>query len=531
MLEVWGEKAGASDWIAWIIGCFTALPERATLPLSDWLARHIDRAEAIAAGSASGDASELWAKDAGRAVADVVADLRAEAPHGTTLDARDYGDLFGAVLSRGQVRNPDTPHPRIRIWGTIEARVMGADLLILGGLNEGSWPETPGADPWLNRKMRHDAGLLLPERRIGLSAHDFQQAVGAPEVWMSRSIRSDDAETVPSRWLNRLMNLMRGLPTRNGPQALAAMQGRGAHWLAMARAIDRPVAACPARRPSPVPPVHTRPQRLSVTEIKRLIRDPYAIYARHVLNLSPLNPLQRAPDALLRGIVVHKVMEQFLREVIDDPSLLCADHLLRVSQRIIEADIPFPTMRLVWQSRVARIADWFVATEIARQARALPHPARIEIKGRALLPGLGFELTCTADRIDLDATGNAHIYDYKTGNAPGKAEQTHFDKQLLLEAAMLEHQAFEDLGARHAVRASFIALGSTPAEVEAPLDATPAAQVWTEFHALIAAYFDPDQGYTARRAMLKEGDASDYDQLARFGEWDVSDPAVKEVLE
>ncbi|SNR36571.1 double-strand break repair protein AddB [Puniceibacterium sediminis] len=531
VLTAWGETTENTGWIDWIITVFVQPPEAGEIPLGEWLSLHVKRAESIAAGSLSDDASELWAQNAGRAVKDIVADLQREAAHGGTMGARDYGDVFGAVLARGEVRNPDTPHPHIRIWGTIEARIMGADLLILGGLNEGSWPEMPGADPWLNRKLRHDAGLLLPERRIGLSAHDFQQAVAAPEVWLTRSIKSDDAETVPSRWVNRMMNLMRGLPDRNGPAALDAMKQRGAHWLAMARAVEAPEPAPSAPRPSPVPPVATRPTQLSVTEIKRLIRDPYAIYAKHILKLYPLNPLQRAPDALMRGIVVHEVMEQFLRDVIDDPALLTTDHLLAVTRQIIARDIPFPTMRHLWQSRVARIADWFVASEIIRQSHALPHPARIEIKGRVPLPGLNFALVGKADRIDLDANGNAYIYDYKTGNAPGKSEQKYFDKQLLLEAAMVENQGFEGLSARHTIRAAYIALGTSPAEVDAPLDDTTTAKVWEEFQSLIREYFEPDKGYTARRAMLKEGDVSDYDQLARFGEWDVSQLPVREVLE
>ena len=131
--------------------------------------------------------------------------------YGTALTAADYGDLVGALLAAGEVRDRDAPHPDIMIWGTLEARVQGADLVILGGLNDGTWPEAPPPDPWLNRKMRNDAGLLLPERRVGLAAHDYQQAVCANEVWITRAIRSEDAETVPSRWVNRLGNLMTGL--------------------------------------------------------------------------------------------------------------------------------------------------------------------------------------------------------------------------------------------------------------------------------------------------------------------------------
>jgi double-strand break repair protein AddB len=499
-------------------------------PLSDWLEHHLERAERIAAGSASTDGVELWAKTAGRELRKIVTELQHEACHGGALDARDYADLFGAVLARGEVRDRDAPHPHILIWGTLEARVMGADLLILAGLNEGTWPEMPGADPWLNRKMRHDAALLLPERRIGLSAHDFQQAFGACEVWLTRAARSDDAETVPSRWLNRLGNLMDGLPNNQGPEARKAMRERGDHWLSLARALETPIPSERARRPSPVPPVASRPTQLSVTRIKHLIRDPYAIYAQYVLRLRPLNPLQRAPDALMRGILIHDVMERFVKDILDHPDHLTPENLIALSRQVLADDLPFPTMRHLWQARVARIADWFVTSERARQNLAQPHPDRLEIPGKAVLPGLNFTLTATADRIDLDSRGNAYIYDYKTGAPPSKDAQKHFDKQLLLEAAMVENGAFAPLEPRHTERASFIGLGASPTEVAAPLEDLPPAEVWVQFQYLVQAYFDPDQGFTARRAMLKESDVSDYDHLARYGEWDTADAAVKQVL-
>ncbi|KMK65292.1 double-strand break repair protein AddB [Puniceibacterium sp. IMCC21224] len=526
----WGARNEAEDWAAWIVQCFVEPPERTALQLGTWLDRHIARAETIAAGSASDDAGELWAQPAGREVRRLVDTLITEAPHGGTLEARDYADLFGAVLADGEVRDRDAPHPRILIWGTLEARVMGADLLILGGLNEGSWPELPGADPWLNRRMRADAGLLLPERRIGLSAHDFQQAIGAPKVWLTRAAKSDDAETVPSRWLNRLMNLMTGLPERNGPAALAGMKARGDHWLALARTLETPIPADPAPRPSPAPPVPARPIQLSVTEIKRLIRDPYAIYARHVLRLRPLNPLQRAPDALLRGIVLHEVMEQFLRDIMADPARLRTDILTRLSADIIAEQIPFPAIRHLWQARITRIADWFVTTERTRQTLAQPHPDRLEVSGRAILNDPVFTLTAKADRMDIDTRGNAHIYDYKTGAAPTTPQQRLFDKQLLLEAAMVENGGFDGIGSRHTERATFLSLSASPSETPAPLDEVTTEQVWAEFQTLISIYATQEQGYTARRALLSENDISDYDHLARYGEWETSEPAQLVVL-
>ncbi|WP_323781868.1 double-strand break repair protein AddB [Thalassovita sp.] len=518
----------AIPWMEWLIGAFIDKDGASLMALSDHVDRHIALAEVIANGSAPTGENTLWDKDAGIAARSVVETLRDEAEHGGILSPVDYADLFGAILSQSEVRNPDEPHPKILIWGTLEARVQGADLVILGGLNEGSWPEIPTPDPWLNRRMRHDAGLLLPERRIGLSAHDFQQAIGAPQVWLTRSIRSDDAETVPSRWLNRMTNLLNGLPGQGGDQALSDSRHRGNTWLAMARQLEDPGQTTPAPRPSPRPPVIARPNRLSVTEIKRLIRDPYAIYARHVLRLRPLDPLMRAPDALLRGIVTHSVLEQFIHEVRADNRALTAQRLNEIAETILAENVPWPEIRALWSARIARISDWFVSTERQRQSRAVP--SFFEEQGEVKLSEVDFTLSAKADRIDMDAQGRAHVYDYKTGAPPSAKQQRIFDKQLLLEAAMITRGGFAGIGPADVAEAVFIGLGSKPAEVAAPLIEEPVEQVWDKFETLIQSYFKPEQGYTARRALFKDTDPSDYDQLSRFGEWDVTtDPKAEDL--
>lgn len=522
----WGKDV--APWAGWAAG-LCGHEQAGKRPLPDWLSDHLALAETLVRGSASDDASALWDENAGRTVRETVEALRTEAHRAADLSARDYGALFDAVLSRAEVRDRDAAHPQVLIWGTLEARVMGADLLILAGLNEGSWPESPGADPWLNRQMRAQAGLLLPERRIGLSAHDFQQAVAAPEVWLTRAQKSDDAETVPSRWVNRLVNLMTGLPQKNGPQALDEMRARGAQWLALAKAAEAPIPAEPAHRPSPAPPLDARPKRLSVTEIKRLIRDPYAVYARRTLGLKPMDPLMQAPDALLRGILLHDILETFLTAALENPDSLDAATLTRIARDKLAA-VPFPTTRALWQARIARVAEWFVTTERARQARATPSVANFEKTGEIIAQGV--TLTGKADRIDIDDRGYAVIYDYKTGAAPSKSEQEHFDKQLLLEAAMVQRRAFQGLAPRDVSGAVFISLKpGDPKEVPAPLTEAPPEKVWDEFIALLTAYGDREKGYSARRALQKDNDVSDYDHLARFGEWDVTDLPKTEVLE
>jgi len=527
-LQAWASARNeeTSVWMAWVTACFCDA-ERPTKDMAELLADNLKLSETVAQGAGEGSGG-LWDQAAGRSASRLVAEVTDHARVVGPIAPSDYADLFGALLSRAEVRDRDAGHANILIWGTLEARVQGADLVILGGLNEGSWPESPSPDPWLNRKLRHDAGLLLPERRIGLSAHDFQQAIGAPKVWITRSVRSDEAETVPSRWVNRMVNLLSGLPDQNGPQALEDMKSRGSTWLSYVRAMETVPMVPAAPRPSPSPPKQARPRQLSVTEIKRLIRDPYAIYAKHVLRLRPLDPLMRTPDALLRGIIVHEILETLIKSSVADQTPVTRDQILTVSETVLAKNVPWATARALWQARLDRVADHIVHGEEQRRKRG--EPLAFEIEAHGTIPELGFRLTAKADRVDRTETGALILYDYKTGAPPSKDEQTYFDKQLLLEAAMAEQGGFTNIDPSDVADAIYIGLGSTPKDQPAPLLETPPTKVWEEFIALIEHYLADGKGFTSRRAMRSERDESDYDQLARFGEWDATDEPTPEAL-
>jgi double-strand break repair protein AddB len=518
-------QPGWSDWLA---QSFAGRDRTGTLPLSDWVWDLRETAEGIAAGSQVDGTGELWDKKAGNAARDVLEELQAQSPHGGDMTARDFADLLGALLSQGEVRDRDAPYGSIMIWGTLEARVQGADLVILGGLNEGSWPEAARPDPWLNRKLRHEAGLLLPERRIGLSAHDFQQAVAAPEVWLTRAVRSEEADTVPSRWLNRMTNLLGGLPDQGGQAALSAMRMRGQVWLDWASVLDAPVPTPLSPRPSPRPPVAARPRRLTVTEIPKLIRDPYAIYAKHVLRLKPVDPLLQEPDALLRGTIIHKVLEDFIKSAQEQPENLSARHFIDHAQRVLETEVPWPVARTLWLTRLKKVAEDFVTGERQRQSRA--RPSGFEKSGQVRLDPLDFEIAAKADRIDVDERGLLHLYDYKTGDPPSEKQQKSFEKQLLIETAMAEQGAFSDYGAARVERALYIGLKPPVKEVAAPILDEPPAKVWAELRSLVEAYFDAEQGFSSRRMVHRDDFAGDYDHLARYGEWDRSSDPVPEDL-
>ncbi|WP_170340650.1 double-strand break repair protein AddB [Ruegeria arenilitoris] len=511
------EKDIPDAWVQWLIRHFCDQQISGTLPLTGWVQRLRDLAEAIA-GAGTDGAGELWEKNAGQTALAVISGLADEAEHGGEMTALDFADLLGALLAGQEVRDRDAPQPRIMIWGTLEARVQGADLLILGGLNEGSWPEAPAPDPWLNRQMRDRAGLLLPERRIGLSAHDFQQAIGAPEVWLTRAVRSDDAETVPSRWLNRLTNLLQGLPDQGGRAALEQMRDRGKTWLRWSEMLEQAPRIAAAPRPSPRPPVAARPRRLSVTEIKRLIRDPYAIYAKHVLRLKPLDALVQAPDALLRGIVIHEILEHFVKDSVLDGALLTRDNFLKRAEALLDEHVAWPTARKLWLARLERIVDDFLRAEVSRRSDG--GPIAFEAKMRLTLEPIGFTLNGRADRIDRNSRGALTIIDYKTGTPPSESQQAKFDKQLLIEAAMAEQGGIDGFDPMAVASAVFIGMGGTYKEVPAPLDKEPPDRVLAELKELISFYLEPDQGFSSRRMMHKDSDVGDYDHLARFGEWD-----------
>jgi double-strand break repair protein AddB len=517
----------APAWGASIGAVLTQVLAPAAQTLADHITRHLTVAEALARGTAPYGAGTLWDKDPGIAARKVMDQLQAEADHQGAMSPSDYRMLFDSLIAREEVRSPVTGHPLVAFHGPREAREITADLVILAGLNEGTWPAATSPDPWLNRQMRKDAGLLLPERQIGLSAHDYQQAVAAPEVVLSRALRDAEAETVPSRWLNRLCNLMAGLGPQNGPLALQKMEARGSVWLTRTAAVDQPQALpdaglLPAPRPQVCPPVAARPTSLALTKIRTLIRDPYATYAQYILRLKPLNPLRAQPDARERGTAIHRILERFVKDRPQgEPTAEARLRLLSIAAEVLAQYTPFPSARALWLARLDRAADHFLRQDEKWGGQTV----LTEKEGAVAVGQTGFTLTGIPDRIDLLPDGSVVLIDYKTGTPPTKPQQTTLELQLHLAAAMAERGAFGG----QVMRVSgicYIGLGSGDKAVDTTLDTEEIDAIWARFEALIAAYQNPITGYTSRRAVFDMRTPGDYDHLARFGEWDMTDRAT-----
>jgi ATP-dependent helicase/nuclease subunit B len=288
--------------------------------------------------------------------------------------------------------------------------------------------------------MRRDLHLNLPERRIGLSAHDFVQLLGTREVVVTRARRQSGAETVASRSWQRLAAVAE-------ESAWKTALARGDTLLAYARALDQPrEAALPIKPPAPKPPVAARPQRLAVTDVEHLVRDPYTIYAKHVLKLFPLDEIDADPGAAERGNVLHDALARFVHEV---PGPLPKDSLARLLAGGEEAFAPyrsFPGAMAAWWPRFERVAGWFIGAEIARRGAIERIQAERSGKISFEVDRFPFILSAKADRIEILKNGAVAVLDYKTGARPTLPEViAGFSPQLPLEAAIARAGGFPDI--------------------------------------------------------------------------------------
>jgi len=414
-------RADAAGWWADVAPLLRPLERAAgeAATLADLLAALRDAASTLA-----GD--PVWARPEGRAAARLLADHEAAAAEGPErVAAQELPALLEQLLAAEAVRPPYGQHPRLFIWGLLEARLQHAGLLVLGGLNEGTWPALPAPDPWLAPRLRAELGLPSLERRIGLAAHDFASALGAPRVLVTRARRDARAPAIASRFWLRLEAMTGGL-TRS-PEVRK--------W---AQAIDRPDGYHPANRPAPSPDAADRPRSISVTEVDRLKADPYAFYARKMLGLTALDPVDADPTAAWRGSAVHAVLEAWMKEDDCDPAKLRAR-----ADAVLEAQDAHPLLRALWQPRLREAID-FVAAQVAEQRAGGRRPLAAEKKGRVTVGEV--RLHGIADRIDLLPDGSLAIVDYKTGTPPGgQAVRDGYSLQLGLLGLIADQGGFDGI--------------------------------------------------------------------------------------
>lgn len=454
----------------------------------------------------------LWTGAAGRAAAELLAELEVQAASGPALvDPESLAPLLKTLMDEVAVRPPQGGHPRLAIYGLIEARLQTADVMILGGLNEGTWPGQPAPDPWLAPRIRSELGLPGLERGIGIAAHDLAGALGAPNALMTRARRDAKSPAIASRFWLRL-------------QALAGERFDRAHDLeGWTRALDDPGEHLPAEHPKPVPAAELRPTRIAVTDVDRLKADPYAFYAKRILRLAALDPVDADPSAAWRGTAVHDVLEAWARKDQCDPS-----KLRRRALDMLADERTHPMMRALWQPRLMEAIDW-IAAKIIDGAEDGRRVLAVEQEGRMTIAGV--TLTGKFDRIDRMPDGGLGVIDYKTGQPPSAAAlRAGFSLQLGLLGLIAEYGGYEGIRG-NATAFEYWSLGrkgdgfgyvTTPVDPEGKRDRIPTSEfTQTAAHHFAEAARNWLTGDAPFEAKLHPEFApyAEYDQLMRLDEW------------
>ena len=124
--------------------------------------------------------------------------------------------------------------------------------------------------------------------------------------------------------------------------------------------------------------------------------------------------------------------------------------------------------------------------------------------------------------------GRAHVLDFKTGMAPSKKQvRTGFSPQLTLTAAIVARGGFKEGGQRPPGDLVYVRVTGrdpageeiTPVAGEDDAEALPET-AWAGLEKLVLRYEDEAHPYRSRTApQFVKTYASDYDHLARAGEW------------
>lgn len=526
-LAQWQQERVGSESETHLLGAFIDRMERAFAPLidimsarevdlGDLLAAHVETAERIASTHDLPGAQILWSHEAGEAARDYMRDL-ADAVHLLGAGPPRIWPRLVADLAMSRALRPQYGrHPRLFIWGPLEARLQIADIMILGSLNEGVWPTDAKIDPWLNRPMRTALGLEPPERRIGLSAHDFVEGACARHVYLTRALKQAGTPTVASRWILRLTSLLEGLGKADKIMA--------PHWTVKAHMMDRAELIPEVTKPKPVPPLSWRPDRFSVTEIETLIRDPYAIYAKKVLDLRVTDPIDADVAAMDRGNIIHKALEDFVRAYPDQLPDNPREELFRLGRLAFAPVMDRPGVATFWWPRFESIVDWFLTFEEKHREEITRSHA--EISGSIVLSELQRHVTLRgkADRIDEARDGSIVIIDYKTGQVPSdKQVKQGLAPQLPLEAAMAARGGFAEFGRRPVSAVMHLRLkGDGKSDKASRIDDPEgelAEHTYAELVDLLRRYENPAQPYLSRLRPKFLTQIGDYDHLARVSEW------------
>ncbi|AHA27506.1 double-strand break repair protein AddB [Candidatus Liberibacter americanus] len=491
-----------------------------TLDISDWVKLTVKCLENICFDEKR-KLNDLWGGANGKALASFFHNI---IETGSCIKANpiEWIDIISALISGETVKPENKKSSCLFIFGTLESRLLNFDTLILGGLNEGIWPSHIPKNPFLSRMMQNNLGLENAEKHIGQAAHDFEMASGKRNLIYSRSLQKNNVPTIASRWLQRLLVL-------GGKSFFDTLKKRGDQYINWARNLDVTTKQIITERPRPFPPLEMQPKTYSFSEVKLLISDPYAIYAKKILKLEFIPHFENEPDKKDLGIFFHEIITQLIQNKINKntPKIVCAMEKI-IDEYFKKANFP-PHIDIIWRNRFHKIAHSFILYEEKRHRRQEDSPAIekifVNIPAKMEIKSIGVKLTGIADRIDILENGYADIIDYKTGNNPTKQMAKNLiDPQLSLEAAALKSGAFYQINCRKVAYLSYIRLKQglevdriTNNEICTDELSKKSLENFVEF---ISSLQNGTNPFISRlRLSEKSNIHSEYDHLARLEEW------------
>ena len=424
-----------------------------------------------------------------------------------------YGTILRAVLSE-RSHNPPFGDTRIAILSPMEARLLSADTVILAGLNESTWPKFAESGPWVGRAMRHQLELPSPEEQIGRTAHDFVQAFGAKQLLLTRSNLQDNQQQTASRWILRLQAMAHYLQSDTEGEEEDSAPDCSLYfdpnlpvrsWLAAEEQKNTELSRQVAQkiRTTPPPPQTTRtdwPRGVSVTQVGLLHRNPYEFFAKKILGLRELNPLEPGYSAASWGSYLHKLAEKLshpenqIWQLLHQGDINAARQELgkfadQIAQDEFRQDANEFALR---RGRALAALEWF----LKRHHTALEAGAQVSTEVELERPYDGdLFLSGWADRIEeiADDTGKSalvRIIDLKSGAAPSsKAVKDKNELQLPLLAALFQKECAEKdskqaeiIGEYWQLKGSFATSGVRKEEI----DLTQlASEVWDDTTSLL----------------------------------------------
>ncbi len=488
------------------------------VPFLDLLTAHLNMAEELAESADRSGRERLWQSDDGEEAYRFFTELKEQASLIPDVPPALYVQILKFLMQFVPFRPKYGTHPRLDILGPIEARFFHPDVCIIGGLNEGTFPALPNVGPWLGASMRKAVNLPSTESIFATQSMDFASCFCAKEVYLTRSLKADGSQTIPSRFLSRIEAV---LAAHHDAEDNAAPILLNSTTEVSPQEMDMPDQYEKIVRPAPCPPKELRPKKLPATQIKNLLVNPYAVYARYILQLRPLNELESFDMKSGYGTALHAAFQ----ELVYEKDLTVSKALQKITEHLL-ADGCSETDLVYNKTKIEKSAAFFVETQ--NQMKSEIEKTMTEISGSFSFPlcdGTLFTLTAKADRIDKMKDGSYEIIDYKTGTVPSSATiQSGINSQLPLEGLILQQNGYDDCPDPQEIHFSYWHItgkdsgGEIQRQSKKENQATLIEEAREGIKKVLNAYQNNTRPYEPR-LMNQAVTYDDYEHLARVKEW------------